>query len=227
LEFFIKSQKKEKQLIEKTTLINELKADIAELDEREATATHALREKTFGVKEEIRRLKQLNEELEVEQKHWLERQSTYEADIARIGVELVQAQSGYAEAERKREGALQELKTDLEVLHAQLESEKVAAREREADYDKELKIHQNRLNKELQRVRAKQDKDLKVKDTQIKTQEEAFRYKLQFLELSLATLKQKKKAAQDQERLNKKQIAQLNVELRSLRSKQKASTGSS
>jgi len=214
----------EKQLIEKTNLVNELKADIAELDEREASASQALREKTFGVKEEIRRLKSLNEDLELEQKQWLERQSTYEADIARIGVELVQAQSSFAESERKREGALQELKTDLEVLHAQLEAEKVATREREADYDKELKLHQGRLNKELQRVRSKQEKDLKLKDTQIKAQEEAFRYKLQFLELSLATLKQQKKAAQDQERLNKKQIAQLNVELRSLRSKQKAAS---
>jgi len=217
----------EKQLIEKTTLIHELKADLSELDEREATATQALREKSFGVKEEIRRLKTLNEELEVEQKHWLERQSTYEADIARIGVELVQAQASYAEAERKREGALQELKTDLEVLHAQLEAEKAAARERDADYDKELKLHQQRLNKELQRVRSKQEKDLKLKDGQIKTQDEAFRYKLQFLELSLATLKQKKKAAQDQERLNKKQIAQLQVELRNLRSKKAAASASS
>jgi len=217
----------EKQLIEKTTLVNELKADLAELDEREATASQALRDKTFGVKEEIRRLKSLNEELEVEQKHWLEQQSTYEADIGRIGVELVQAQANYAEAERKRESTLQDLKTDLEVLHAQLECEKIAAREKEADYDKELKLHQQRLNKELQRVRSKQEKDLKLKDAQLKTQEEAFRYKLQFLELSLATLKQKKKSAQDQERLSKKQIASLNVELRSLRSKQKASTGSS
>jgi len=73
------------------------------------------------------------------------------------------------------------------------------------------------LAKELARVLAQNDRDLKAKDALLKTQEESFKYKLQYLELSQKDLKRERKTWQDKEQSNKKQIAQHSSELRELK----------
>jgi len=209
----------ERQLIEKSTQVNDLKSDLAELADREAVAQNQLKGKTQGAKEELRKLKHQNEEYEAEHKQSLERQSTYEARLAKANVELVEAQAALAEADRKRESSLADLKTELEVLNAQLEAERKASHERDLDLEKETKLHKERFAKELSRVTAQQDRDLKQKDALLKNQEESFKYKLQYLELSQKDLKRERKTWQDKEQGTKKQVSQLSSEVRELKSK--------
>jgi len=209
----------ERQLIEKSTQINDLKSDLSELSDREAVAQNQLKSKAQGAKEELRKLKHHNEEYEAEQKQWLERQSTYEARLAKANVELVEAQAALAEADRKRESSLADLKTELEVLNAQLESERKAAQERDLDLDKESKLHKERYAKELQRITAQYDRDAKQKEALAKNQEESFKYKLQYLELSQKDLKRERKTWQDKEQGAKRQLGQLQAEIRELKSK--------
>jgi len=209
----------ERQLIEKSTQINDLKSDLAELGDREALAQQQLKLKSQGAKEELRKLKHSNEEYEAEQKQWLERQSGYEARLAKANVELVEAQASLAEADRKRESSLADLKTELEVLQAQLESERKASQERDSDLEKESKLHKERFAKELARITAQTDRDLKQRDAAAKNQEESFKYKLQYLELSQKDLKRERKVWQDKEAATKRQLSQLSSEVRELKSK--------
>jgi myosin heavy subunit len=209
----------ERQLIEKSTQINDLKSDLSELADREAAAQNQIKSKTQGVKEELRKLKHQNEEYEQEQKQWLERQSTYEARLAKANVELVEAQASLAEADRKRESSLADLKTELEVLNAQLEAERKGAHERDVDLEKEGRLHKERYAKELARVTAQFERDIKQKEALNKNQEESFKYKLQYLELSQRDLKRERKAWQDKEQAAKRQLSQLSSEVRELKSK--------
>jgi len=133
-------------------------------------------------------------------------------------VELVESQAALAEADRKRETSLADLKTEHEVLNAQLESERKAAHERDVDLEEEIKIHKDRLAKELARVVAQNERDLKAKDAVMKTQEESYKYKLQYLELSQKDLKRERKLFQDKEQATKKQVAQLSSEVREVKS---------
>jgi len=114
----------ERQLIEKTQIVTELKAELTELTDREASASSGLKVAAGGTaKDETRRLKARNDELETESKQAQERQSAYETRLAKANVELVEAESSLAESEHKREGTLQELKAESDVLRAQLGTE--------------------------------------------------------------------------------------------------------
>jgi len=149
----------------------------------------------------------------------LERQSQYEARLAKANVELVEAQAALAEADRKRESSLADLKTELEVLQAQLESERKAAQERDSDLEKESKLHKERFSKELARTTSQQDREIKQREAAAKNQEESFKYKLQYLELSQKDLKRERKVWQDKEAATKRQISQLGAEVRELKAK--------
>jgi len=214
----------ERQLIEKSTQINDLKSDIAELGDREALAQQQLKVTSQGAKDELRKLKHSNEEYEAEQKQWLERQSGYEARLAKANVELVEAQASLAEADRKRESSLADIKTELEVLQAQLDAERKAAQERESDMEKEVKLQKERFAKELTRISSQNDRDVKQREASSKNQEESFKYKLQYLELSQKDLKRERKVWQDKEAQTKRQISTLSAEVRELKAKLHQST---
>jgi len=139
--------------------------------------------------------------------------------LAKANVELVEAQASLAEADRKRESSLADLKTELEVLNAQLEAERKGAQERDSDVEKESRLHKERFAKELSRVTAQFDRDLKQKEALAKNQEESFKYKLQYLELSQKDLKRERKTWQDKEQGTKRQLSQLSSEVRELKSK--------
>jgi len=139
--------------------------------------------------------------------------------LAKANVELVEAQASLAEADRKRESSLADLKTELEVINAQLESERKGAHERDLDLEKESRLHKERYAKELSRVTAQFDRDIKQKEVLQKNQEESFKYKLQYLELSQKDLKRERKTWQDKEQVAKRQTSQLSSEVRELKSK--------
>jgi chromosome segregation ATPase len=114
---------------------------------------------------------------------------------------------------------LADLKTEIEVLNAQIEAERKASHERDADVEKESRLHKDRYAKELARVTAQFDRDIKQKEALAKNQEESYKYKLQYLELSQRDLKRERKAWQDKEQASKRQLSQLASEVRELKSK--------
>jgi len=205
----------ERQLIEKSQLVTELKAELTELTDREASATSGLKVAGGSTKDETRKLKTRNDELENEQKHAQERQNAYEGRLAKATVELVEAESALAESEHKREGTLHELKAETDVLRAQLGSEQKTGTDRERDFDKELKLHKDRFAKELIRSKASFDKDIKQRDQKLKSQEESFKYKIKHLEAAERELQGESKSWKDLP--SRKELERLTNEIRQLK----------
>jgi len=125
------------------------------------------------------------------------------------------------DVEHEKELALTELRTDKDVLEAKLGAEKKSAADREADFDKELKMHKDRFTKELARLSNLHDRDIQQREQQAKTQDEAYKYKVQYLELSQQELRAEKTRFQDKERDDRKKLVTATAQLRELKSKHK------
>jgi len=168
-----------------------------------------------GTKDENRKLKSRNDELENEQKHAQEHQNAYEARLAKATVELVEAESALAESEQKREGTLQELKADTDVLRAQRGAEQKAAVDRERDFDRELKLHKERFTKELLRAKTNFEKEMKQRDQKLKSHEESYKYKIKHLEAAERELQGESNSWKDQP--SRKEVERLTNEIRQLK----------
>jgi len=93
------------------------------------------------------------------------------------------------DSEHDKELSLTELRTEKEVLEAKLEAERKAAADLEADFEKELKMHKDRFAKELARLNGMHERDIQQREQQAKIQDEAYKYKVQYLELSQQELR--------------------------------------
>jgi len=105
--------------------------------------------------------------LEHERKQFLDSVVNYEAKLAKLNVDLVEAQVTVGESDRQRETSLQDLKTEVEVLAAQLAAERKNTQERESDFEREIRLYKERFAKELLRLNAQHERELKQKDDQI------------------------------------------------------------
>jgi len=211
----------ERQLIDKTAQVNQFKADLTEAQESLAGANAALKNRDAANKEEIRRLREVLSDVKSEQKEWADKELSYESRVAAMGKELVDARARVVDVEHEKELSLTELRTEKDVLDAKLEAERKSAKDREADFEKELKMHKDRFAKELARLNNLHERDSQQREQQAKTQEDAYKYKLQYLELSAQELKSEKGRAQDKERNDRKQLVQATAQLRELKSKYK------
>jgi len=213
----------ERHLIEKTAAVNQYKADLTEAQEALASARASLKNRDAASKEEIRRLRELLNELKDEQKEWVDKELSYESRLAAISKELVDARARVVDIEHEKELSLTELRTDKDVLEAKLDAERKAANDREADFEKELKMHKDRFAKELARLSNLHERDIQQREQQAKTQDEAYKYKLQYLELSQQELKAEKSRFQEKERDDRKKLTAVTAQLRELKSKYKQS----
>jgi len=134
---------------------------VEELQGRETTATKELKQRSLVHREELKKFKNRNDELETERREWMEVVVEMEAKLAQANVDLVESQVQLGDGERKRDTSLQDLKTEVEVLTAQLEAERKNSQEREADFERELRLYKERFAKELLRVNAQHDRELK------------------------------------------------------------------
>jgi len=153
--------------------------------------------------------------LENEQKRAREHQDAYEARLAKATVELVEAEAALAESEHKREGTLHELKAETDVVRAQVNTEEKTARDRERDFDRELKLHKDRFSKELIRSKTNFDKEIKQKEQKLKSQEDSFKHKIKHLEAAERELQSESKSWK--EIPSRKELERLSNEIRQLK----------
>jgi myosin heavy subunit len=172
----------ERQLIEKTGLLNQLRADLAEAEEQVAASTTQVKQKEQGTKEELKRLRELTETLQTEQKEWGEKEIQYEARVGTLSRDLIEARSKAVEAEHDKELALTEARSEKEVLDAKLEAEKKALLDLAGNFEKELKMHQARFAREIARLNAIHEGEIHNREQLARSQEDAYKYKLQYLE---------------------------------------------
>jgi len=127
------------------------------------------------------------------------------------------------DAEHEKELALTDLRTENDVLQARLEAQGKSSTDREAEYEKELKLHKDRFGKEISRLTSVHDRDIQQREQHAKTQDEAYKYKLQYLELSQSELRAEKQRFQEKEREERKNLVALQAQVRELKSKYKQS----
>jgi chromosome segregation ATPase len=190
----------ERQLIDKTSQLNQAKSDLVEAQEAASGSGASLKNREAAAKEQIRRLREMVNELKSEQKEWAFKEVNYESRIANLSKDLVEARAKVVDGEHDKELSLTELRTEKEVLEAKLEAERKAAADLESDFEKELKMHKDRFAKELARLNGMHERDIQQREQQAKIQDEAYKYKVQYLELTQQELRNSQARGGDKDR---------------------------
>jgi len=211
-----KSALYERKILEKTTLVNELKAQAAESSERENTALQSLRDGEAETKDELRKLRARVEELSSEQKNWLSKQREYEQRIGKTTKDYVELQAQYGELEHKRKTA-DGSRTEIEVLKTKLAAAEKVVQEKNKSLEKQAQLLRDEAKHEIDDLKKEHEKALKTSEQEGKTQNEAYKYKLQYLELSQKELEKERKRWQDKEREYEKALVSLTAEIRELK----------
>lgn len=206
----------ERRLTEKVALVNELKSELQETSEREATAQAGLRDAESETKDDLRRLRAKVEELTAGQRVWLEKQTVYEQRLGKATKDLIEAQSALSDLEHKRKSA-DSSRTEVEVLKAKLVAAERQIIDKNRSFDKQMQIIKDESKQELEDTVREHDRDIKKRDLEQKVQNEAYKYKLQYLELSQKELQKERKRWQDKEREYEKSLVSLTAELRELK----------
>jgi len=202
--------------VEKNALVNELKAELQDTSEREAAAQSTLHDSEAENKDELRKLRARVEEMNAEQKSWLEKQNVYEQRLGKATKDLIEAQSALSDLEHKRKSA-DGSRTEIEVLKTKLHASEKLVLEKNKSSDKQQQIIRDEAKQELEDLKKEHERDLAKRDREQKTQNEAYKYKLQYLELSQKELQKERKRWQDKEREYEKSLVALTAELRELK----------
>jgi chromosome segregation ATPase len=197
-------------------MIAELKSELQEATERESKASSELQDQEGETKDELRKLKAQVDELSSEQKDWFEKQRDYEAKLGKAAKDLAEAQAAVSEIEHKRKSA-DGNRTELEVLKAKLAAAEKMVTEKSKAADKQAQLVREELQAEIEDLKRDHERDITKRDQDQKTQGEAYKYKLQYLELSQKELQKERKKWQEKEREYEKAVISITTELRELK----------
>jgi myosin heavy subunit len=211
-----KSALQERKILEKTTLVNELKAELTEASDRENQALQNLRDGESETKDELRKLRARVDELSAEQKNWLGKQKEYEQKIGKTTKDYIELQAQYGELEHKRKTA-DGSRTEIEVLKTKLSASEKIISEKNKALEKQVQILRDESKHEIEDLKKEHEKALKTSEHEAKTQNEAYKYKLQYLELSQKELEKERRRWQDKEREYERALVGLTAELRELK----------
>jgi len=104
-----------------------------------------------------------------------------------------------SELEHKRKSA-DGNRTELEVLKAKLSASEKLVGEKSKAADKQAQLVREELQAEIEEQKRDHERDIQKRDQEQKTQGEAYKYKLQYLELSQKELQKERKKWQEKER---------------------------
>jgi chromosome segregation ATPase len=211
-----KSALQERKILEKTTLANELKAELQEASDRENQALQSLRDGESDTKDELRKLRARVDELSSEQKNWLSKQKEYEMKIGKTTKDYVELQAQYGDLEHKRKTA-DGSRTEIEVLKTKLSAAEKVVSEKNKSLEKQAQILRDEAKHEIEDLKKEHERAIQTSAAEAKSQNEAYKYKLQYLELSQKELEKERKRWQDKEREYERALVGLTAELRELK----------
>lgn len=129
---------------------------------------------------------------------------------------MAEAQAALSDVEHKRKSA-DGNRTELEVLKAKLAASEKLVAEKAKSADKQVQLVREELQAEIEELKKDHERDLAKRDQDQKTQGEAYKYKLQYLELSQKELQSERKKWQEKEREYEKAVVSITTELRELK----------
>jgi len=206
----------ERKILEKTTLANELKAEVTEASQRENGALQSLRDGESGSKDETRKLRAKMDELTSEQKHWLSKQRDFEQKIGKTTKEYIELQARFGELDHKRKTA-DGGRSEIEVLKARIASAEKIINDKNKALERHGQLVRDEGKQEIDALNHEHERALKASELEAKTQNEAYKYKLQYLELSQRELEKERKRWQDKEKDYERAIVNLTAEHRELK----------
>jgi len=190
----------ERKILEKTTLANELKAEVTEAAQREGAALQSLRNES-GSKDELRKLRAKLDELASEQKNWLSKQREYEQKIGKATKDHIELQARYGELDHRRKTA-DGGRSEIEVLKTRIAAAEKIVNDKNKALEKQAALVRDEGKQETEALKQEHERALKASELEAKTQNEAYKYKLQYLELSQKELgKEKKTMARKRKRI--------------------------
>jgi len=182
----------DRKILEKTTLANELKAEVTEASKRENEALQSLRDGESGSKEELRKLRATMEELASEHKNWLSKQREYEQKIGKSTKDYIEMQAQFGELDHKRKTA-DGGRSEIEVLKTKIATAEKVINDKNKAIEKQAALVREEAKQEVDDLKKEQERALVNSQLEAKTQNEALKYKLQYLELSQKELEKEKK----------------------------------
>jgi len=206
----------DRKILEKTTLANELKAEVTEASKRENEALQSLRDGESGSKEELRKLRATMEELASEHKNWLSKQREYEQKIGKSTKDYIEMQAQFGELDHKRKTA-DGGRSEIEVLKTKIATAEKVINDKNKALEKQAALVREEAKQEVDDLKKEQERALVNSQLEAKTQNEALKYKLQYLELSQKELEKEKKRWQEKEKEYERAIVNLTAELRELK----------
>jgi chromosome segregation ATPase len=156
------------------------------------------------------------DELSSEQKNWLSKQREYEQKIGKTTKDFIELQAQYGELEHKRKTA-DGSRTEIEVLKTKLAAAEKVISEKNKALEKQAQILRDESKHEVEDLKKEHERQLQTSAHEAKSQNEAYKYKLQYLELSQKELEKERKRWQDKEREYERALVGLTAELRELK----------
>jgi len=206
----------ERKILEKTTLANELKAEVTEAAQREGAALQSLRNGESGSKDELRKLRAKMDELASEQKNWLSKQREYEQKIGKSTKDHIELQARYGELDHRRKTA-DGGRSEIEVLKTRIAAAEKIVNDKNKALEKQAALVREEGKQEIEALKQEHERALKASELEAKTQNEAYKYKLQYLELSQKELEKERKRWQEKEKEYERAIVNLTAEHRELK----------
>jgi len=136
--------------------------------------------------------------------------------IGKTTKDFLDLQSAYGELEHKRKTA-DGSRTEIETLKTKLSAAEKVISEKNKALDKQAQILRDEIKHEIEELKKENDRALQLSEQESKAQNEAYKYKLQYLELSQKELEKERKRWQDKERDYEKNLVTLAAEFRELK----------
>jgi len=212
-----KSALNERKILEKTTQCNELRAEVQEASDRETNALSALRDSEAETQDELRKLRSRVEELSAEQSKWREKQKEYDEKLGNTNKQYGELQTAYGELENKRKSA-DGSRTEVETLKTKLSATEKTIQEKNKALDKQTQILRDESKQGIDELKKDHERALKNSEQASKKQNEEYKHKLQYLELSQKEVEKERKRWQDKERDYERNLVGLASEFRELKS---------
>jgi len=149
-------------------------------------------------------------------KNWLSKQREYEQKIGKATKDHIELQARYGELDHRRKTA-DGGRSEIEVLKTRIAAAEKIVNDKNKAIEKQAALVRDEGKQETEALKQEHERALKASELEAKTQNEAYKYKLQYLELSQKELEKERKRWQEKEKEYERAIVNLTAEHRELK----------
>jgi len=195
----------------------EMKSQVQNAIDKEHQLRESLRTSQMGVGNQMRDLQNAVNEMKVEKSQWMDQKNKYERDFQTMAHSLQDVKNALQQSQLKYQSEKDKLATEVRALNSTLEQERAAWRVKENSLTEELKGKSSASENDVANLR----KQLEIVQVQAKShldaQAQAFKYRLQYLEMSSRNFQEEKKKWNDKEHLYEEKLNEMAYQISELK----------